>query len=60
MNKEEEEERRKQQALKNNFSERKYFIRCYQRNGWMDFSELRGIDSLHNEDTNILVMGSLG
>ena len=46
--------------LKNNFTERKHSIRHYQRNGWMDFSELRAIDSLHNEGTNTLVMGSLG
>ena len=52
--------RRKQQVLKNNFSERKHFIRRYQRNGWMDFSELRVIDSLDNEGTNTLVMGGLG
>ena len=26
----------------------------------MDFSELRAIDSLHNEGTNTLVMGGLG
>ena len=44
----------------NNFSDRKHFIRHYQRNGWMDFSELRTIDSLHNEGTNTLVMGGLG
>ena len=46
--------------LKNNFTERKHFIRHYQRNGWMDFSELRAIDSLHNEGTNTLVMDGLG
>ena len=51
---------RKRRALKNNFTERKHFIRGYQRNGWMDFSELRAIDSLHNEGTNTLVMGALG
>ena len=51
---------RKRRALKNNFTDRKHFIRCYQRNGWMDFSELRAIDSLHNEGTNTLVMGGLG
>ena len=45
--------------LKNNFTDRKHFIRCYQRNGWMDFSELQTIDSLYNEGTNTLVMGSL-
>ena len=60
MKKEEEEEEKKRQALKNNFSERKHFIRCYQRNGLMYFSELRAIDSLHNEGTNTLVMGGLG
>ena len=37
-------------AIKNNFTERKHSIRRYQRNGWMDFSELQAIDSLHNED----------
>ena len=52
--------RRKQHTLKNNFTERKHFIRRYQRNGWMDFIELRAIDSLCNEGTNILVMDSLG
>ena len=46
--------------LKNNFTERKYFIRRYQRNGWTDFSELQAIDALHNEGTNTLLMGSLG
>ena len=46
--------------LKNNFIKWKYFIRRYQRNGLMDFSELRAIDSLHNEGTNTLVMGGLG
>ena len=45
--------------LKNNFTDRKHFIRCYQRNGWMDFIELRDIDSLHNEGTNTLVIGGL-
>ena len=57
MKKEEEKKRR---ALKNNFTDRKHFIRRYQRNGWMDFIELRDIDSLHNEGTNTLVMGGLG
>ena len=52
--------KRKRRALKNYFSERKHFIRRYQRNGWMDFSELRAIDSLHNEGTNTLVMDGLG
>ena len=52
--------RKKQHALKNNFTEKKHSIRRYQINGWMDFSELRAIDSLHNEGTNTLVMGSLG
>ena len=56
MKKEEEKKRR---AL-NNFTDRKHFIRCYQRNSWMDFIKLRDIDSLHNEGTNTLVMGSLG
>ena len=46
--------------FKNNFSEGKHFIRRYQRNSWMDFIELRDIDSLHNEGTNTLVMGGLG
>ena len=55
--KEEKEERRKRRMLKNNFTDS---IRCYQRKGWMDFSELRAIDSLHNEGTNTLVMGGLG
>ena len=57
---EKEGEEKKQCALKNNSTERKHFIRHYQRNGWMDFIELRAIDSLHNESTNTLVMGSLG
>ena len=52
--------RRKSRELKNNFTERNHFIRYYQRNGWMDFSELRAIDSLHNEGTNTLIMGGLG
>ena len=56
----EEEEEKKRRTLKNNFTERKHFIRHYQRNGWMDFSELQAIDSLHNEGTNTLVMGGLG
>ena len=58
--KKEKEEEKKRRALKNNFSERKHFIRRYKRNGWMDFSKLRAIDSLHNEGTNTLVMGGLG
>ena len=33
------EKEKKQHALKNNFNERKYSIRRYQRNGWMDFTE---------------------
>ena len=45
-------EEKKQHALKNNFTERKHSMRCYQRNGWIDFSELWAIDSLHNEGTN--------
>ena len=58
MKKEEKEEEKKRCTLKNNFTERKHFIRRYQRNGWMDFSELRTIDSLHNEGTNTkVVMG---
>ena len=52
-------EEKKQHALKNNSTERKHSIRRYQRNGWMDFSELRAIDSLYNEGTNTLVMGGL-
>ena len=59
MDKEEEEEK-KRCTLKNNFTDRKHFIRRYQRNGWMDFSELQAIDSLHNEGINTLVMGGLG
>ena len=55
-----EKEEKKQRALKNDFTERKHFIRHYQRNGWMDFSELWAIDSLYNEGTNTLVMGGLG
>ena len=56
----EEEEEKKRCTLKNDSTDRKHFIRRYQKNGWMDFSELRAIDSLHNEGTNTLVMGSLG
>ena len=52
--------RRKRCVLKNNFTDRKHFIRRYQRNGWMDFSELQAIDSLHNEGIGTLVMGGLG
>ena len=52
--------RRKRRALKNNFIDRKNFIRQYQRNGWMDLSELREIDSLHIEGTDTLVKGGLG
>ena len=40
--------------LKNNFTDRKHFIRHYQRNGLMDFSELQAIDSLYNEGNNNL------
>ena len=58
--KEKEKVQKKQCMIKNNFTERKHSIRCYQRNGWMDFSELRAIDSLYNEGTNTLVMGGLG
>ena len=58
--KEEEKEEKKQRTLKNNFTEMKHFIRRYKGNGWMDFSELQAIDSLHNEGTNTLVMGGLG
>ena len=52
--------RRKRHALKNNFIDRTNFIRQYQRNGWMDLSELRDIDSLHIEGTDTLVKGGLG
>ena len=44
---------------KTNFIDRKNFIRQYQRNDDMDLSELRDIDSLHNEGTNTLVKGGL-
>ena len=47
---------KKRHTLKNNFSDRKDFIRLYQRNGYMDFSELQDIDCLHN----VLVKGGLG
>ena len=43
---------KKQCAPNNHFSERKDFIRRYQRNGWMDLSELRAIYSLLNEGTS--------
>ena len=52
--------RRERHMLKNNFNERKHFIRRYQRNSRMDFSELWPVDSLHSEGTNTLVMGGLG
>ena len=52
--------RSKRRVLNNNFTDRKHFIRRYQRNSWMDFSELRVIDSLYSEGTNTLVMGGLG
>ena len=52
-------EEKKQCAL-NNFIEGTSFIICYQRNGWMDLSELQAMYSLHNEDINTLVMGGLG
>ena len=48
--------RRKRRALKNNFTDRKYFIRRYQRNGWMISVNF----GLHNEGPNTLVMGGLG
>ena len=48
MDKEKEKEEKKQHALKNNFTERKHFIRRYQRNGWMDFIELWAIDCPFN------------
>ena len=47
-------------VLKNNFIGKKNFIRQYQRNGWMDLSELRDIGSLHIEGTDTVVKGSLG
>ena len=48
--------------LNNNFIDGKDFIRHYQRNGWMDLSELQTICFLHIEfeGTNTLVMGDLG
>ena len=52
--------RRKRRALKNNFIDRKNFIRQYQRNGWLDLSELWDIDSLHIEGAHTLVKGGLG
>ena len=42
----------KQRVLNNNFIERKDFIRCYQRNGWMDLNTLWAINFLHNDGTN--------
>ena len=45
---------------KNNFIDRKNFIRLYQRNRDMDRSKLRDIDSIHNEGTTTLVKGGLG
>ena len=44
-----EMEKEEEKKTTHNFTERKHFIRRYQRNGWMDFSELQAIDSLHNE-----------
>ena len=40
---------RKMMTLKNNFIERKDFIRLYQKTGWTDFDEV--IDSWYNEGT---------
>ena len=36
------------------------FQRSFEKNGWMDLSELRDIDCLHNEGTNTVVMGESG
>ena len=52
--------RKKRRVPMNNFIDRKNFIRRYQRNGYMDLSELWDIDSLHNKGTNTLVKGGLG
>ena len=52
--------RKKRRVLKNNFIDSRKFVRQYLRNGDMDLSELRDIDSLHNEGTNTLVKGGLG
>ena len=34
--------------------------RLYRKNGWIDFYELRDIDSSNNEGTNCLVNGRIG
>ena len=47
----EEEEEKKQCMFKNNFIEMSNFIRRYQKNGWLDLSELWAIDSPDNEGT---------
>ena len=43
---------------KNNFIERRDFVRGYRRNGWMEFSEPQPIDSIHNEGTNTVVLAN--
>ena len=55
MEEEDEEMEKKKQCTRNtNFIERKDFIRHYQRNGWMDLSELQAIYSIHIEGTDTL------
>ena len=59
-------EENKRRALNNNFIDRIIDyrgridrLRRYQRNGWMNLSELQDIDSLHIEGTNTIVKGGL-
>ena len=55
--KERNKEEKKRRALNNNFIDRIDRLRRYQRNGWMELSERRDIDSLDIEGTYTLVMG---
>ena len=51
-------ERKKKRLPRKNFcGDRKAFIRLYQKNGRIDFYQLRDIDSSNNEGTNSLVNG---
>ena len=51
---------KKRLPRKNFCGHRKAFIRLYLKNGWIDFYELRDIDSSNNEGTNCLVNGRIG
>ena len=53
-------ERKKRLPRQNFCGDRKAFIRLYQKNGYIDFYELRDIDSSNNEGTNCLVNGRIG